>query len=57
MEDSMFCSYCDELIKGNAFIYEGEEFCSKDCLIAARDDIEGDISKYQEDWEEEFEEF
>ena len=52
MEDLMFCSHCDELIKGSAFVYEDEEY-----LLAARDEIEGDLAKYEEDWEEEFEEY
>jgi len=57
MEDLMFCSHCDELIKGSAYVCEDEEYCSKACLLAARDEIEGDLAKYEEDREEEFEEY
>ena len=57
MEDLMFCSYCDELIKGSTYVYEDEEYCSKECLLAAKHGIEGDLAKYEEDWEEEFEEY
>ena len=53
----MFCAYCEELIKGKAFIYDGEEYCSQACLEAAHEDIEGELDKYEEDWNEEFEEF
>ena len=53
----MFCAYCDEIIKGNAFVYDGEEYCSRECLTAACEEIEGEIDKYVEDWEEEYEEF
>lgn len=56
-EDSMFCAYCDELIKGSSFVYDGEEYCSQECLLAAQEEIEGDIEKYEEDWEEEFGEY
>ena len=53
----MFCAYCDELIKSNAYVYDGEEFCSAECLALAHDDIDGDLEKYAEEWEEEYEEF
>ncbi len=53
----MFCAQCDDLIKNHAYVYDGEEYCSSDCLAAAHDDIEGDLEKYIEEWEEEFEEF
>jgi hypothetical protein len=56
-EGLMFCAYCEEIIKSNAFIYDDEEYCSQECLLAAHDDIEGDLEKYEEDWEEELEEF
>jgi len=55
----MFCAYCDEIIKGSAFVYDGEEYCSEACMLAAHDEdeIQGDIEKYEEDWEEETEEY
>lgn len=53
----MFCAHCDEFIKGSSFIYEDEEYCSKECLLAAHGEVEGDLSKYEVDWEEELEEF
>ena len=53
----MFCAYCDELIKGSSFVYDSEEYCSQECLMAAQDEIEGDLEKYKEDWEEEFGEY
>ncbi|MCD6161195.1 MAG: hypothetical protein J7K40_02135 [candidate division Zixibacteria bacterium] len=48
----MFCSYCNEFINGNSFVYDDEEYCSKECLMAARDEIEGDLEKYMEEREE-----
>jgi hypothetical protein len=57
-EVKMFCAFCDELIKGHAYVYDGEEYCSSECLSEAHeDDIEGDLDKYMEEWEEELEEF
>lgn len=52
----MFCAYCDELIKGNSYIYDGEEYCSRECFLAAQNEIEGEIDKYREEWEQEIEE-
>jgi len=56
MEELMFCAYCDELIKGNSYIYDGEEYCSRECFLAAQNEIEGEIDKYREEWEQEIEE-
>ena len=53
----MFCSFCNELIKGSAFVYDGEEYCSRECLLEAHEDLEGELDKYEENWEEEYEEF
>ena len=53
----MFCSFCNELIKGSAFVYDGEEYCSQECLLADHEDLEGELDKYEENWEEEYEEF
>jgi len=41
----MFCAYCDELIKGRSFVYDGEEYCSRECLLAAKEEIEGDLDE------------
>jgi uncharacterized protein YbbC (DUF1343 family) len=57
VEALMFCAYCEEIIKGNAFVYDDEEYCSEECLLAAHEDIEGELDKYAEDWEEEIEEY
>jgi hypothetical protein len=52
----MFCAYCDEPIKGRSYVYGDEEYCSEECMLAAREEIEGNISDYEEDWEEEVDE-
>ena len=48
----MFCTFCNEFIKGNFFVYDDEEYCSKECLTEAKGDIEGDIDKYMNECEE-----
>jgi len=53
----MFCAYCDEIIKGKSFIYDDAEYCSQECLTAAIEEIEGEIEKYEEDWQEEYDDF
>lgn len=54
----MFCAYCDEMITGKSFIYDGEEYCSRECLehakAEANEDLDDDvIEEDEEDWEEE----
>lgn len=53
----MFCAYCDEIIKGKSFMYDDAEYCSRECLMAAIEELEGEIDKYEEDWEEEYEDY
>jgi len=57
MEAEMFCAYCDEFIKGRSFVYDGEEYCSRECLLAAKEEIEGDLEKYEENWQEEIDDY
>lgn len=57
LEDQMFCAYCDEIIKGKSFMYDDAEYCSRECLMAAIEELEGEIDKYEEDWEEEYEDY
>jgi hypothetical protein len=53
----MFCAYCDEMIAGKSFIFDGEEYCSRECLEAAKSEVEGDVEgidkETEENWEEE----
>ncbi len=51
----MFCAYCDEMITGKSFIFDGEEYCSKECLEAAKAEMEGNVDEYDEDVDEEWE--
>jgi hypothetical protein len=57
----MFCAYCDEMIAGKSFLYDGEEYCSKECLEHAKAQVTEDVDddgadEPEEEWEDESEE-
>jgi hypothetical protein len=57
----MFCAYCDEMIAGKSFIYDGEEYCSRECLehakAEANEDLDDDvIEEPEEEWVDESDE-
>jgi len=58
----MFCAYCDEMITGKSFIYDGEEYCSRECLEQAKAEIDENLEEDaitepdDEKWEEETDE-
>jgi len=51
----MFCAYCDEMITGKSFIFDGEEYCCKECLEAAKAEMEGDAEGLEDDTDENWE--
>jgi hypothetical protein len=57
----MFCAYCDEIIAGKSFIYDGEDYCSRKCLehakAQANEDGDDDVvEEPEEEWEGESDE-